>query len=148
MLQGVVDGGDSLVVAFVVADAVALPHGVGALHAELGFKRSHELAEEVDDVPLHVFVERAHDVGFDEGREDDRTRARFDADAVDGVGRRLSLLDSVHKRHARLLVFEVGELRRDGVRERFGGDGRAVADDEDLADGMFGLFFNEFGHDG
>ena len=45
------------------------------------------------------------------------------------------LLDRVDERDARLVVVEVGELRHDRMRERFGGDGGAVAHDEDLSAG-------------
>ena len=135
MLERVVDGGDAAVVLRVVADAVALADGVRALHAELGLERADELAEEVDDVTAHVFVEGAHDVRIHEGREDDRTKAFFLFHLIDALRGFKRLLDRVDERDARLVVVEVGELRHDRMRERFGGDGGAVAHDEDLSAG-------------
>ena len=105
--------------------------GVRALHAELGLERADELAEEVDDVTAHVFVEGAHDVRIHEGREDDRTKAFFLFHLIDALRGFKRLLDRVDERDARLVVVEVGELRHDRMRERFG----AVAHDEDLSAG-------------
>ena len=98
MLKRVVDGGDAAVVLGVVADAVALPDGMRALHAEFGFERTDELAEEVDDVAAHVFVEGAHDVRIHEGREDDRTQALILFHLIDALRGFKRFLDGIDER--------------------------------------------------
>ena len=103
-----------------------------ALHAEFGFQGTHELAEEVDDVAGDVFVERAHDLRVDERREDDRTLAVALFLFGDLPGDFLNLVHRRHEGHAGLVVAQIGELREDRVGKRLGGDGGAVAHDEDV----------------
>ena len=128
---------------FVVADAVGLTNAVGALHAELGFERSHELAEEVDDVAGNHFVEASHDFGLNEGREDDGPQTVLFFNGIDAARGVDGFFHRVDEGNARLVVVQIRELREDRMRKRFGGNGRAVAHDEYLA-GLLGFLRIEF----
>ena len=112
-----------------------------ALHAEFRFERTDELAEEVDDVARDVLVEAAHHVGVDEGRENDRANAAFFFNGIDAMGGLKRLLDRVDERDAGLLIGEIRELGENRMRERFGGNGGAVAYDEYRSGGR-----SRFGH--
>ena len=143
MLQGVVDGGNSALILFVVADAVGQADAVGALHAELGFKGTHELAEEVDDVAGNYFVEASHDFGLNEGREDDGPQTVLFLNGIDAARRINGFLHRVDEGNARLVIVQIRELREDRMRKRFGGNGRSVAHDEYLT-GLLGFLRIEF----
>lgn len=103
-------------------------------HAKLFLERSHKGREQVQKQAAGL----AHphiDAGIHQGTEHNGTQAIVGMHPVDTGGSVGSFLECVHERDADKPKFDALKLRKNRVGECFGGDARAVRNDEDSASG-------------
>ena len=134
MRQRKVDGLDAVGVFLALRHVVEPAHTVIGGHAEFGFQWLDEGVEQIEHQTFAIRLDDGLHFGIDQGDEDHGAAALDVARVVDFAHHLMCLVGGVDEGPAHVVRAD-RELVEDRVAEGFGGDARAVGDEEDCAVG-------------
>ncbi|MCY1429917.1 hypothetical protein D9M71_458490 [compost metagenome] len=129
VVEGEVDGLDTLHVIGVGADGVGLADGVGRMLGQFLFKRCQERRENVDHETIRG-CENLTNVLIDDGVEDNRTEAVGFGGFVDLLYHGPRFVHVVDVRPRDFAEGNVFELRQKALTQGFGGNAGTIGDKE------------------
>ena len=134
MRERKVDGLNAVGVLLALRHIVEAAHTVVGGHAEFGFQRLDEGVEQIEHQAFAIRLDDGLHLGIDQRDEDHGAAALDVARVVDLAHHLMGLVGGVDEGPAHMVRAD-RKLVEDGVAEGFGGDARAVGDEEDCAVG-------------